>query len=502
MVKRFTPAEEVANLDNENIFKPQITVMGIGGAGINSVNNMINMGLSNVKFVAINTDSQSLEKSIAPYKLQIGPKVTQGLGAGSKPEIGVQSAEESIEEIKDSLSGTNMLILMAGMGGGTGTGASQVIAKIAKDMGILTMSFVTKPFNFEGNQRMEIANKGLSSLEEYTDSLVIIANQNLVKIVDNKTSVSEAFRLADNVLYSGIKAVTDLINSSGLVNLDFNDIRSVIEGMGKTMIGTAEAGGENRCEDVTMQAMNNELLDNTSMQGAKKILINITGGDGLTLHEVDSIISNIKEKLEDNAFIHFGTVFEDGMEDKIRVSILATGLSSNNNLIFENAKVDNVNLRNNIKNLNIDEDKVHKFFSKDQIYTVNKAVGFYDDKKNILKDNEEYKRDLISNDDPQTSSQIILDEQFENLSDNEGLATDHTNLDILEEVDGDDNINRKKANLFDLITKSKISTQKKNHLLKEENLINIKNRNIASKVNSISREDSFFDLPSFLKSKK
>lgn len=326
MIKKFTSIEEVNNLTNDDVFKPKITVIGVGGAGTNAVNNMIDMDLQGVKFIVINTDSQSLEKSICSNKLQIGPKVTKGLGAGSRPEIGIQAAEESAEDIKSILEGTNMLFITCGMGGGTGTGASQVIAKIAKDMGILTIAFITKPFEFEGSQRVDISLLGTSELEKVVDALVVISNQNLFKIIDPNTSMLNAFRATDSVLYSGVKAITDLLISSGLVNLDFNDIRSVIENMGRTMIGAAEASGEERAEKVAKAAILNPLLEEVSIKGAKKALINITGGDDMTLFEIDAIINIIKFELSEEAFINFGTVYDDSMQDKIRVSVVATGL--------------------------------------------------------------------------------------------------------------------------------------------------------------------------------
>ena len=329
MIKKFTSIEEVNNLTNDDVFKPKITVIGVGGAGTNAVNNMIDMDLQGVKFIVINTDSQSLEKSTCSNKLQIGPKVTKGLGAGSRPEIGIQAAEESSEHIKSILEGTNMLFITCGMGGGTGTGASQVIAKIAKDMGILTIAFITKPFEFEGSQRIDISLLGTSELEKVVDALVVISNQNLFKIIDPNTSMLNAFRATDSVLYSGVKAITDLLISSGLVNLDFNDIRSVIENMGRTMIGAAEASGEDRAEKVAKAAILNPLLEEVSIKGAKKALINITGGDDMTLFEIDAIINIIKFELSEEAFINFGTVYDNNMQDNIRVSVVATGLDPN-----------------------------------------------------------------------------------------------------------------------------------------------------------------------------
>ncbi|MFL1781346.1 Cell division protein FtsZ [Candidatus Hepatincolaceae symbiont of Richtersius coronifer] len=329
MIKKFTSIDEVNNLTSDDIFKPQIAMIGIGGAGTNAINNLINMELSGVKFVVLNTDAQSLEKSVSPYKLQIGPKITKGLGAGSKPEIGIQAAEESEAEIKEILKHTNLLFIASGMGGGTGTGATQVIAKIAKDMGILSIAFVTKPFAFEGTQRMEIAELGIAQLEKYVDSLVVISNQNLFKITDNKTSMISAFRATDSVLYLGVKAITDLIVSTGLVNLDFNDIKSVVEGMGRTMIGSAEGEGEKRATALAEACILNPLLEDVSIKGAKKVLINVTGGDDMTLYEIDSIIHTIKKELDPEAFINFGAIYDEKLNSKIRVSIVATGLLKN-----------------------------------------------------------------------------------------------------------------------------------------------------------------------------
>jgi cell division protein FtsZ len=328
MIRKFTSIEEVSNLTKNDIFKPQIAVIGIGGAGSNALNNMIELGLSGVKFVVINTDAQALENSLSPNKIQIGPKVTKGLGAGSKPEIGVQSAEESTEEIKKALENINMLFIACGMGGGTGTGASQVVAKIAKEMGILTIAFVTTPFDFEGNQRLDIAKSGVIELEKYVDSMLVISNENLFNVIEISTSFFDAFRIMDGVLFSAVKSIVELISGNGLVNLDFNDIKSVLEGAGRTMIGSAEAEGENRAQEVVRSATINPLLEDSYLKGAKKALINITGSNNMTLHEINTIIKFIKQELSNDAFINFGTVYDNKMGDTIRLSIVATGLDS------------------------------------------------------------------------------------------------------------------------------------------------------------------------------
>lgn len=315
------------HLPDNVVLKPCITVFGVGGAGCNAVNNMIASNLGGTKFVVANTDAQSLEYSKADKKIQLGETTTRGLGAGASPEVGRISAEESLEEIGESLEGSNMVFITAGMGGGTGTGAAPVVAKEAKRRGILTVGVVTKPFHFEGAHRMRLADSGVQELEQYVDTLIVIPNQNLFRVANEKTTFSDAFKMADNVLHAGVRGVTDLITQPGLINLDFADIRTVMSEMGKAMMGTGEATGENRALVAAEAAISNPLLDHSSMKGARGVLINITGGSDLTLFEVDEAANRIREEVDPDANIIFGSAFSDDLDNKIRVSVVATGIN-------------------------------------------------------------------------------------------------------------------------------------------------------------------------------
>ena len=309
----------------ENL-KPRIVVIGVGGAGGNAVNNMIQSSLEGVEFIAANTDAQALRDSKADIKIQLGYDSTQGLGAGSKPDVGCASAEETLGEIEAKIKGAHMVFITAGMGGGTGTGAAPVIAKAARNAGILTVGVVTKPFLFEGVHRMRTAEAGLKELQKHVDTLIIIPNQNLFRLADTKTTFAEAFNMADNVLYSGVRGVTDLMIMPGLINLDFADVRTVMSEMGKAMMGTGEAEGENRALAAAEAAVANPLLDEISLKGANGVLINITGGMDMTLFEVDEAANYVREQVDSNANIIFGSTFDERMQGKIRVSVVATGI--------------------------------------------------------------------------------------------------------------------------------------------------------------------------------
>ncbi|MGV8839415.1 MAG: cell division protein FtsZ [Bauldia sp.] len=308
--------------------KPKITVFGVGGAGGNAVNNMIRSGLEGVEFVVANTDSQALMSSQAQRRIQMGVAVTEGLGAGSMPEIGRAAAEEVIDEITDHLSGAHMIFVTAGMGGGTGTGAAPVIARAAREHGILTVGVVTKPFQFEGARRMRVAEAGIADLQENVDTLIVIPNQNLFRIANDKTTFADAFAMADQVLFSGVACITDLMVKEGLINLDFADVRSVMREMGKAMMGTGEASGERRAQQAAEAAIANPLLDETSMAGAKGLLISITGGRDLTLFEVDEAATRIREEVDPDANIILGATFDENLEGVIRVSVVATGIDN------------------------------------------------------------------------------------------------------------------------------------------------------------------------------
>jgi len=306
--------------------KPRITVFGVGGAGGNAVNNMIQAGLKGVDFVVANTDAQALTLSKAERIIQMGVAVTEGLGAGSMPEVGRAAADEVLDEINDHLTGAHMVFITAGMGGGTGTGAAPVIAKAAREMGILTVGVVTKPFQFEGARRMRVAGDGITELQKSVDTLIVIPNQNLFRIANERTTFADAFAMADQVLYSGVACITDLMVKEGLINLDFADVRSIMRGMGKAMMGTGESSGDKRALQAAEAAIANPLLDETSMKGAKGLLISITGGRDMKLFEVDEAATRIREEVDPDANIILGATFDEELEGVIRVSVVATGI--------------------------------------------------------------------------------------------------------------------------------------------------------------------------------
>ena len=311
----------------EFLLTPNIGVIGVGGAGGNAINNMVTADLGDVSFFAANTDAQALSKSLVADKIQLGVTITQGLGAGANPEVGRAAATEAADKIKEYLKGLHLLFITAGMGGGTGTGAAPVIAKLAKDMGILTVGVVSKPFQFEGRKRMQTANDGINELKKYVDTLIVIPNQNLFRIVANDTTFADAFKIADGVLCQGVRSITDLVMNPGMINLDFADVKTVLSSMGRAMMGTGEASGENRAEVAVEKAISNPLLDDSSIQGAKSILINISGGLDLTLAEVDLAAERIRQELhQDDANIIFGTCADEALHGKIRVSLVATGI--------------------------------------------------------------------------------------------------------------------------------------------------------------------------------
>ena len=307
---------------------PRIAVIGVGGAGGNAIANMMRADVQGVDFLVANTDAQALKSSIAPHRIQLGAKITQGLGAGSRPEIGRAAAEETIDDLAKRLEGAHMCFIAAGMGGGTGTGAAPVIAKAARDMGILTVGVVTKPFSFEGNRRAKSAEGGIEELQKYVDTLIVIPNQNLFLIANANTTFKEAFEMADEVLQQGVRGITDLMVMPGLINLDFADVRSVMQEMGKAMMGTGEASGDNRALEAAQKAIANPLLDGVSMQGAKGVIISITGGDDMRLLEVDEAANHIRDLVDPDANIIWGSAFNPELEGRIRVSVVATGIDS------------------------------------------------------------------------------------------------------------------------------------------------------------------------------
>lgn len=307
--------------------KPRITVIGVGGAGCNAVNNMIAAGLQGVQFVVANTDAQSLEASSAEHRIQLGVNLTEGLGAGAKPEIGEAAAEEALEELRTNIAGAHMVFIAAGMGGGTGTGAASVIARIAREMGALTVGVVCKPFQFEGARRMRIAEAGVENLRHLVDTLIVIPNQNLFRIANERTTFAEAFVLADQVLYSGVACIVELVLKEGLINLDFADVRTIMSGMGTAMMGTGEATGERRAVLAAEEAIANPLLDDVTLRGAKGLLLSISGGRDMTLYEVDEAASRIRQEVDVDANIIVGATFDDQLGDRLRVSIVASGMN-------------------------------------------------------------------------------------------------------------------------------------------------------------------------------
>ena len=307
--------------------RPRITVVGVGGAGCNAVNNMINANLEGVDFLVANTDGQALANSLSSRKIQLGSAITQGLGAGSKPEVGRLAAEESLQDVMGELADCNMVFITAGMGGGTGTGAAPVIARAARERGILTVAVITKPFEFEGQRRMKQADDGIEELQAYVDTLIVIPNQNLFRLANERTTFADAFHMADAVLHQGVCGVTDLMIKPGQINLDFADIRAVMGEMGKAMMGTGEASGDARATQAAEAAINNPLLDDTTMKGANAVLVNITGGLDMTLFEVDEAANRIRKEVDPDATIIFGSAFDDKLDGVMRVSVVATGIS-------------------------------------------------------------------------------------------------------------------------------------------------------------------------------
>ncbi|MDC0060678.1 cell division protein FtsZ [Pelagibacteraceae bacterium] len=430
---------------------PKITVLGVGGSGGNAVNNMINANLEGVDFLIANTDAQALKISECPNKIQLGLNSTRGLGAGMRPDIGKQAAEEAIQEITEKLDGSHMLFVAAGMGGGTGTGAAPVIAKLARERGILTVGVVTKPFHFEGSQRMKLAEKGIEELQQYVDTLLTIPNQNLFRIANEKTTFSDAFKMADDVLYAGVRGVTDLMVQPGMINLDFSDIKTVMSEMGKAMMGTGEASGEGRAVAAAEAAIANPLIDDVSLKGARGLIINITGGKDITLYEVDEAANRIKQEVDEEANIIYGTTCDDRLDGLVRVSLVATGIDSNiginakpletfapininndvykSNQISEENNLDESVLENDLNDQGlIEEDKL------DQLEKSSSELNA------ILSEtsDEMQKDDFISD----STIQISESEEKadENVEDKEVILVSNSNIDYIEEEDHSDNL--------------------------------------------------------------
>jgi cell division protein FtsZ len=430
---------------------PKITVLGVGGSGGNAVNNMINANLEGVDFLIANTDAQALQISECPNKIQLGLNSTRGLGAGMRPDIGKQAAEEAIQEITEKLDGSHMLFVAAGMGGGTGTGAAPVIAKLARERGILTVGVVTKPFHFEGSQRMKLAEKGIEELQQYVDTLLTIPNQNLFRIANEKTTFSDAFKMADDVLYAGVRGVTDLMVQPGMINLDFSDIKTVMSEMGKAMMGTGEASGEGRAVAAAEAAIANPLIDDVSLKGARGLIINITGGKDITLYEVDEAANRIKQEVDEEANIIYGTTCDDRLDGLVRVSLVATGIDSNiginaqpletfapikinndvykSNQISEENNLDESVLENDLTNQGlIEEDKLDKLEKSSS--GLNAILSETSD--------EMQKDDFIGD----STIQISESEEKadENVEDKEEVLVSNSNIYNIEQKDHSDNL--------------------------------------------------------------
>ena len=400
---------------------PKITVLGVGGSGGNAVNNMINANLEGVDFLIANTDAQALQISSCPNKIQLGLNSTKGLGAGMRPDIGRQAAEEAIQDLSEKFEGSHMLFIAAGMGGGTGTGAAPVIAKLAREKGILTVGVVTKPFHFEGSQRMKLAEKGIEELQQYVDTLLTIPNQNLFRIANEKTTFSDAFKMADDVLYAGVRGVTDLMVQPGMINLDFSDIKTVMSEMGKAMMGTGEAQGEGRAIAAAEAAIANPLIDDVSLKGAKGLIINITGGKDITLYEVDEAANRIKQEIDEEANIIYGTTCDDRLEGVVRVSIVATGIDANNNISAKPIE--------NFAPININNDIYKQDIEKPELLSENP----------IMQENASEDGSIIDEEINEIANEGILNNQ---ISDNTNVD-EQSNIDQLETSSLKENIDDK-----------------------------------------------------------
>ena len=395
---------------------PKITVLGVGGSGGNAINNMISANLEGVDFLIANTDAQALQISSCPNKIQLGLNSTKGLGAGMRPDIGRQAAEEAIQDLSEKFEGSHMLFIAAGMGGGTGTGAAPVIAKLAREKGILTVGVVTKPFHFEGSQRMKLAEKGIEELQQYVDTLLTIPNQNLFRIANEKTTFSDAFKMADDVLYAGVRGVTDLMVQPGMINLDFSDIKTVMSEMGKAMMGTGEAQGEGRAIAAAEAAIANPLIDDVSLKGAKGLIINITGGKDITLYEVDEAANRVKQEVDEEANIIYGTTCDDRLEGIVRVSIVATGIDANNNIL--------ANPIENFAPININNDIYKKDIEKSESLTERTTL-----QENLIQDGSTSDEEISSI----SNEEILNNQNSENINLDEQTNTDQIETSNLEE---------------------------------------------------------------------
>ncbi len=474
--------------------KPRILVFGIGGAGGNAVNNMMLKNLEGAEFIAANTDAQALQQSNAQTKLQLGLKRTQGLGAGAKPEIGNDAAVESTEQIADILDGANLCFITAGMGGGTGTGAAPIVADLARQKGILTVGVVTKPFQFEGTTRMKQADEGISALQKVVDTLIVIPNQNLFRLATEKTSFTEAFSMADDVLYQGVKGVTDLMVKPGLINLDFADVRSIMDEMGKALMGTGEASGEDRALQAAEKAIANPLLDEISLKGATGVLINVTGSNDMTLFEVDEAANRIRDEVDPEANIIVGSTFDSDLTGSIRVSVVATGIDVAE---FSKSKSEVLNALEGSDNIEMDKTNEQGYFSRD--ISQESQIKYEDPVFDRDLDEENKELRTLSNN--LTSANLSPEEKFEDTDKNEKQIEAPLNQSASEI-----NLPSRKQNnettvsgggLNNLIRRMTGFAEKREQ---EDNLAT-KSRNVEEKEKLISdREDeSKLEIPAFLR---
>ena len=421
-------------VDQKNL-KPSLTVMGIGGAGSNAINNMIQSNLNNVEFIVANTDAQALENSLCYNRIQLGLEKTKGLGAGADPVVGKDAAEESIDLISEELRNTNMLFLTAGLGGGTGTGALPVIASIAKKLGIVTVAIVSTPFNFEGTKRMNLALQGLEEVKNNVDTLLIIPNQNLFKVSNEQTSFAEAFKKADNVLFDGVKGLTDLITQPGLINLDFADVRTVIKEMGFAMMGTAVAEGDNKAVEASNLALTNPLIENVDMNTAKGVIVNISGGSDMTLLEVDHAANIIRQSVNPEANIIFGSLIDEALQGKLKISIFATGIEASGKKILYYPEFENSSSFSSIQN------KIEDSLSYDPP-NINTDISSVVEENPANSENEELN---VTNE---------LDQKIDHKDDiNEKIAENNVNFENLEE--------KKKTGFFSMLSNLMTSDKKK-----------------------------------------
>ena len=512
--------------------KPRITVIGVGGAGCNAVNNMISSHLEGVEFVVSNTDAQSLANSQAQMRVQLGANVTQGLGAGARPEIGRAAADESLDQILEHIDGTHMLFVTAGMGGGTGTGAAPVIAKAARERGILTVGCVTKPFQFEGRNRMRLAEEGINELQKSVDTLIVIPNQNLFRVANAQTTFADAFKMADKVLYSGVRGVTDLMVMPGLINLDFADVRSVMMEMGKAMMGTGDAEGDNRALDSAAAAIANPLLDDVSLAGARGVLVNITGGPDLTLFEVDEIVDHIRQQSDDDVNLIFGASQDDSMHNSIRVSVVATGIDCpsktneveniisdvNNNIdtinklenpkVEENNVIENTNISAsseiNISNLDIKEEVIQKELNASQESfippepeTIEKEVIEEEVKLDPFTEAEVLNASSNINTEEAANNEEAKNEQEVEIKPQEGLIKRFSAKALFGgSVKKQNEISSNKEELL-----SDITENKHDHIIKEKDELSLETDISLKSVDKNNTEDTL-DIPAFLRRQK